>query len=162
MTTDNMTKKNAFGHSFLCFAAEMPPFRGAAARQLATPKIMLLFIFRAANIHIEAMPRERCRAAEKRKRRRRQIAAFAPFRTACEAAKSNRAMRRAAAVFSIGKGHINKCNTDMQNQHSIAARNMLYCIRKNLFSSFFAVCALRIHGRRKRAQTKSVLSKIRR
>ena len=160
MTTDNITKKNAFGHSFLCFAAEMPPFRGAAARQLATPKMMLLFIFRAAPI--EAMPRERCRAAEKRKRRRRQIAAFAPFRTACEAAKSNRAMRRAAAVFSIGKGHINKCNTDMQNQHSIAARNMLYCIRKNLFSSFFAVCALRIHGRRKRAQTKSVLSKIRR
>ena len=157
-----MTKKNAFGHSFLCFAAEMPPFRGAAARQLATPKMMLLFIFRAANIHIEAMPRERCRAAEKRKRRRRQTAAFAPFPTADVTAESAHAMRRAAAVFSIGTGHINKCNTDMQNQHSIAARNMLYCIRKNLFSSFFAVCALRIHGRRKRAQTKSVLSKIRR
>lgn len=162
MTTDNMTKKNAFGHSFLCFAAEMPPFRGAAARQLATPKMMLLFIFRAANIHIEAMPRERCRAAEKRKRCRRQTAAFAPFPAADVTAESAHAMRRAAAVFSIGKGHINKCNTDMQNQHSIAARNMLYCIRKNLFSSFFAVCALRIHGRRKRAQTKSVLSKIRR
>ena len=154
MTTDNMTKKNAFGHSFLCFAAEKPPFRGAAARQLATPKMMLLFIFRAANIHIEAMPR-----AEKRKRCRRQTAAFAPFPAADVTAESAHAMRRAAAVFSIGKGHINKCNTDMQNQHSIAARNMLYCIRKNLFSSFFAVCALRIH---KRAQTKSVLSKIRR
>ena len=155
MTTDNMTKKNAFGHSFFAF-------RGRRSRSPTVPKMKLLFIFRAVNIHIEAMPRERCRAAEKRKRCRRQTAAFAPFPSADVTAKSNRAMRRAAAVFSIGKGHINKCNTDMQNQHSIAARNMLYCIRKNLFSSFFAVCAPTDIRRRKRAQTKSVLSKIRR
>ena len=153
------------GILFCVLRAEIPgaplrkslAFRGRRSRSPTVPKMKLLFIFRAANIHIEAKPRERCRAAEKRKRCRRQTAAFAPFPAADVTAESAHAMRRAAAVFSIGKGHINKCNTDMQNQHSIAARNMLYCIRKNLFSSFFAVCAPTDIRRRKRTQTNSAL-----
>lgn len=153
------------GILFCVLRAEIPgaplrkslAFRGRRSRSPTVPKMKLLFIFRAANIHIEAMPQERCRAAEKRKRCRRQTAAFAPFPAADVTAESAHAMRRAAAVFSIGKGHINKCNTDMQNQHSIEARNMLYCIRKNLFSSFFAVCAPTDIRRRKRTQTNSAL-----